>query len=524
MLSLKLHTRTTLLASVISIGILALFLAISSAEVSKLLRDEQRARAELQAVNVADQIGRIPAPYDPQGLVRLIALAKASRPGVVGIRVWERSNAAFKIAATLGDEGLSDTSPDEVAGLAKNAAVPRTVTTQVRSAGDLTYRVFAPISRGGRLNGWVELVERREATPLIAVRYRNLAFWMVAASFVCITLGIYLLFRRMIYRPIGRLLGAMERVEKGDLTATLVDVADDELGRLAVGYNKMLAQVRTMTDERELRRQSLEQKIAEATAELSERNAQLEDLNRELWETTRRLTEMERLAAAGQTAAQFAHEVGTPLNLISGHVQLLGAGLNGDARARTRIETIGVQIERIERIVRGMLDRTRPEDTERAPVDLNALLERIFEVTHPALDARQVVLDADMESDLPRISGTFDRLQQVFINLINNALDAMPGGGTLTITSRARPAEDHSGKRDVIVEVSDTGTGMPESVRARAFDAFFTTKERGRGTGLGLVVTRQIVREHDGDIEIVSVVGKGTTLRLKFPAIEEHRS
>ncbi len=518
MFPLKLHTRTTLLASVISIGILASFLAISSAEVSKLLRDEQRARAELQAVNIADQIGRLPAPYDPQGLVRLVTLAKVSRPGVLGIRVWERSNPTFKAAVTLGDEGMPETSPDEVAGLTRNNSVPKTQTTQVRSAGDLTYRVFAPINRGGRLNGWVELVERREATPLIAVRYRNLAFWMVAASVVLITLGIYLLFRRMIYLPIERLLAAMERVEKGDFSANLTDVSDDELGRLAIGYNKMLAQVRTMTEERELRRQSLEQKVTEATAELSDRNALLEDLNRELFETTRRMTEMERLAAAGQTAAQFAHEVGTPLNLISGHVQLLGAGLNGDERARQRIDTIGVQIERIERIVRSMLDRTRPEDTTREPVDLNGLLERIFDVTHPALDARQVALDARLASDLPKILGAFDRLQQVFINLINNALDAMPEGGTLTVVSALVVEADLP---RVIVEVSDTGAGMPESVRARAFDPFFTTKERGRGTGLGLVVARQIVREHDGDIEIQSTVGKGTTLRLTLPAIEE---
>lgn len=520
MLPLKLHTRTTLLASVISIGILASFLAISSAEVSKLLRDEQRARAELQAVNIADQIGRLPAPYDPQGLVRLMTLAKVSRPGVLGLRVWERATPSFRASAMLGDEGMPETSPDEIAGLSRNSPVPKTQTTQIRSAGELTYRVFAPIIRGGRLNGWVELVERREATPLIAVRYRNLAFWMVAASVVLITLGIYLLFRRMIYRPIERLLEAMERVEKGDFSANLTDVTDDELGRLAIGYNKMLAQVRTMTEERELRRQSLEQKVAEATAELSDRNALLEDLNRELFETTRRMTEMERLAAAGQTAAQFAHEVGTPLNLISGHVQLLGVGLNGDERARQRIDTIGIQIERIERIVRSMLDRTRPEDTTREPVDLNGLLERIFDVTHPALDARQVSLEAHLAGELPEISGAFDRLQQVFINLINNALDAMPEGGTLTVTSRLLMEPEDEPPR-VVVTVSDTGQGMSEPVRARAFDPFFTTKERGRGTGLGLVVARQIVREHDGDIEIQSTVGKGTTLRLTFPAIKE---
>jgi two-component system NtrC family sensor kinase len=246
---------------------------------------------------------------------------------------------------------------------------------------------------------------------------------------------------------------------------------------------------------------------------------QLEETNLELYQTARRLTELERLAAAGQTAAQLAHEVGTPLNLISGHVQLLLASDTRDPGAgRKRLQTISTQIERIERIVRRMLDRTRPETPELVPLDLNQLLRRIFDATAPTLDASDVRLTAALAPDLPAVTGDADRLQQVFINLVNNALDAMPEGGELKVTTAfAHNAED-DGAGTVSVEFADTGTGMTEEVRARIFDPLYTTKARGRGTGLGLVVVRQALAEHGGRIEVESEPGGGSLFRLTFPA------
>jgi signal transduction histidine kinase len=251
----------------------------------------------------------------------------------------------------------------------------------------------------------------------------------------------------------------------------------------------------------------------------------LEEANLELWRTTRRLTELERLAAAGQTAAQLAHEVGTPLNLISGHVQLLRARLGKDEGAQQRLETIGVQIERIERIVRSMLDRTRPEALEPVALDLNALLERIGDATAPALDARRVRLISTLEEGLPLVAADADRLQQVFINLINNALDAMPSGGEIRIRTHAENQAETTPR--VIVEFADTGSGMAEDVRLRIFDPLYTTKERGRGTGLGLVIVRQVMSDHQGGIEVESETGRGTRFRLWFPATareEEEKS
>ena len=345
------------------------------------------------------------------------------------------------------------------------------------------------------------------------------ALWLAPLAVLLITLGVFLLFRHLVHRPVERLLGAMGRVRGGDLTAQAPEAARDEIGTITREFNRMLTRLREMTAEREAQNQLLEQRVGEATSELAERNVQLEDANLELYRTTRRLTELERLAAAGQLAAQFAHEVGTPLNLISGHVQLLLASDAHDHEAlRARLSTISQQIERIERIVRSMLDRTRPEAGEPVPLDLNALLRRTFDAAAPTLDASRVRLDAALAEDLPHVGGDADRLQQVFINLVNNALDAMPAGGELRVTTSSADGDDDDDGARVVVEFVDTGTGMSEDVRAHIFDPLYTTKARGRGTGLGLVVVRQVLAEHGGHIEVESEPGRGARFRLIFPA------
>src|SRR5262249_857544 len=153
---------------------------------------------------------------------------------------------------------------------------------------------------------------------------------------------------------------------------------------------------------------------------------------------TRRISEMERLAAAGQTAAQFAHEVGTPLNLIHGHVQLLKSRLK-DEKILNRLNVITEQIKRIEKIVRAMLDRTRPPAPRREELQLNALVDTICEAVAPTVEARGIKLELILSDEMSVVSGDRERLQQAFLNLINNALDATPEGGALRISTYYDP-------------------------------------------------------------------------------------
>src|SRR6185295_14226822 len=245
----------------------------------------------------------------------------------------------------------------------------------------------------------------------VAFRYVRSVVWMSLIAILLIMLGTYFLFRQLVYQPIDRLLGAMSRAKAGDLEAQVTAHTTDELGLLTQEFNSMISQVRGMTKEREAQQSMLRERVREATIELERRNQQLRETNLELWRTTRRMNELGRLAAAGQTAAHFAHEVGTPLNLISGHVQLLKADLVRDPReAESRIRTISAQIERIERIVRRMLDKTRFE-TELAPLDLNSVLRKLCDAMSPAFDKRDIHLVETFADSLPLIAGSSDRLQ-----------------------------------------------------------------------------------------------------------------
>jgi signal transduction histidine kinase len=281
----------------------------------------------------------------------------------------------------------------------------------------------------------------------------------------------------------------------------------------------MISRLREMTAERASYQKRLEERVQEATVELAERNTQLEEASAALFEIQRELTKFERLAAAGQMAAQFAHEVGTPLNLISGHVQLLAARTD-DQKTRERLDLISSQIERIERIVRSMLDATRRPRPHFETMDLSALLQRIFEITAPTLAAHQVELITTFDTEIPMILGDGEQLQQVFINLINNSLDAMPFGGQLFFTASADGVNDSAGNGYVEIKCRDTGEGIEDEIKPRIFDPLFTTKLRGRGSGLGLAVVSQIIREHGGAIEVESGAGQGAEFKIRFPAVE----
>jgi signal transduction histidine kinase len=184
--------------------------------------------------------------------------------------------------------------------------------------------------------------------------------------------------------------------------------------------------------------------------------------------------------------------------------------------AESRIKTISAQIERIERIVRRMLDKTRFE-TELSPLDLNAVLRKLCDAMSPAFDKRNIRLEETFADKLPLMAGSSDRLHQLFLNLMNNSLDAMSEGGEIRIRTAV---EGKSGKAQrIVVDFIDTGSGMTPEVMSHIFDPLYTTKDRGQGTGLGLVIVNQVVAELGGTVEVESELGRGTRFRLTFPAI-----
>jgi len=218
----------------------------------------------------------------------------------------------------------------------------------------------------------------------------------------------------------------------------------------------------------------------------------------------------EKLTSLGLLAAGVAHEVNTPLAVISNYIQMLAKQLpSGDPRHQL-IEKVVKQTFRASEIVNNLLNFSRTGATEFTEVNLNAVVEEVLTlVAHPFRTAR-VQVTRNLQRELPAVLGSNNKLQQVFLNLFLNARDAMPSGGMVEIRTAA-----HNGS--VEVEIIDTGGGIPRENLHRIFDPFFTTKSSGRGTGLGLSVSYGIVKEHAGKVDVRSTPGKGTSFRLEFP-------
>jgi signal transduction histidine kinase len=256
----------------------------------------------------------------------------------------------------------------------------------------------------------------------------------------------------------------------------------------------------------------LQNRIQDALGALQGKNQELERLMEGNALLREELGQQERLAVAGQLTAAFAHEVGTPLNLVNSHLQLLqGQGELND-KTRERLGVIHAQIERVGDIVRKMMDLTRRPRIHTETVPLEPLLADLQRLWSPTLATHRVTFDWEApEPCVLRVDRK--QMEQLFINLVNNAVDAMPDGGKLHLAVQPDPGADRW-----LIRLSDTGTGIPAELMAKVFKPMFTTKPEGKGTGLGLAICREIVRAHGGEIHLESEEGKGTTVSFPLPA------
>ncbi len=227
-------------------------------------------------------------------------------------------------------------------------------------------------------------------------------------------------------------------------------------------------------------------------------------------ELERRLVQADKLSSIGLLAAGVAHEVNTPLAVISTYAQMLAKQISGDEQKAPLLEKIARQTFRASEIVNSLLNFSRTSPTEFVTVDLNKVVRETLMLLEHQLAKAAVNVQLSLDESLPKIKGNPGKLQQVFLNLFINARDAMESGGTLAIRSGAQDGV-------VRVTVADSGAGIAAENLSRIFDPFFTTKAARKGTGLGLSVSYGIVREHSGDIEVQSEIGAGTCFHLSFP-------
>jgi len=328
------------------------------------------------------------------------------------------------------------------------------------------------------------------------------ALFSAILTIASLSVAFWLLISRQVSRPVALLMQTMRRVEGGDLSARVKVTARDDLGRLGESFNYMI------------------QSLQEAKRALEA-------------EHQRQLEQAQKMASLGQLASAIAHEVKNPLAGVSGAMQVLAEDYPPDDPKREIIEEMLHQIKRLDKTVKDLLSYARPASPEPVPCNPHDLIERTLLFIRQQVRDSQVTIVTDYAENLPPIHADPRQIQQVFLNIALNAIEAMPEGGTLTITTRVAggrsPAKSGQGEQGsspvaghrspvtdfVEVSITDTGHGIPPEDLERVFQPFFTTKHKG--TGLGLSICQKIVEQHGGTIHIESDAGKGTTVFVRLP-------
>lgn len=346
--------------------------------------------------------------------------------------------------------------------------------------------------------------------PFTDAKYTTLL--TIVITFLVITtlsVPIFLRWAREIFRPLERMTGTIAKVEGGDLGArTDIHAVNDEIGRVALHLDNLLDQLQER--DRQLREWN-----EELNARVEERTRELQLANRQLEATTKQLIVSEKLAAIGEITAGVAHEINNPIAVMQGNLDVVRS-LVGDRinLARKEFRLLDEQIHRISQIVTKLLQFAKPEEyagyVERhAPA--NVMSDCLPLVRH-LLNKSEIRIERnDTATRLVLMNRT--EMQQVFVNLIVNAIHAMPDGGTLTLRTFDL---DAAGKHGLAIEVGDTGVGMTSDVLQKIFDPFFTTKRR-QGTGLGLSISQTLVTRQGGKISAESTPGRGTTFAVWLP-------
>lgn len=485
------------------------------------LREEVRSRAVYIASEIAFSISTPQELASRDLLSAQIRNILAARPTLRWIEVYVSSPSGLRRVASSRGE-----TPAEPADLAlRTFREGRPLSSSGTERGGEVWLAAAPVQIGNSKLGVVSLALSLEGAQRLATSLRQqlLIVLLVAGMTTVITLALFM--ERSINQPIRALLGTMAAVEQGDLAPLTPFTRRDEMGRLARGLATMLGRIRESQEEEarlldQISRfnQELRARVAEATEELGRRNEALQRANELLFDLHRRLARAERLAAMGELTATIAHEIGTPLNAVAVHLQLLARSGGLTAEDRQRLITIEEQIQRLVTTVQGFLAATRGDARGQELVDLNQLVRGVTDLMAPALEAKGITVHFALMETLPKILADAHQIQQLILNLITNAVDAMSTGGSLR-------TETAVGDGSVILRVMDSGPGVPVDVRRRIFEPFFTTKALGEGTGLGLAVCRRIAEGHHGSIQALETPGGGATFEVRLPTapVEESR-
>ncbi len=401
--------------------------------------------------------------------------------------------------------------------------------------------VFSPLSIGGKVVGGLRVnLSLADVMTNIVESQRLVVLFIIIDALVLIVFGSVLL-SRVIVNPIKNLVNVVGKIRDGDFNQKIDISAKNEIGQLMRSFNQMA------------------EKLGENKRRLEDHIRSLETANQRLQRAQEDLLISEKLASIGRLAAGVAHEVGNPLGAILGYTKILQEGMESREEEVSYLKRVENEIDRINNIMRGLLDFSRPTKFEIQEVDVNSTITNTISLVSHQKDFKQIEVKLDLEQNLPPVTADEAQLQQVFINVFLNAADAMPDGGTLsvkaeeTVVSRGTEGEfeaifprrrksdpetsDYShlrkfkplpliydkyseGDRLVRIKISDTGCGIKKADLQKIFDPFFTTKPPDKGSGLGLSISLRIIESFNGQIRAESQIGKGSTFTILLPSLE----
>jgi two-component system NtrC family sensor kinase len=328
-------------------------------------------------------------------------------------------------------------------------------------------------------------------------------FWFAVSGILAAGLLVDQAANVLVYRRLADVRDAMRRAAAGQTNARASIDGLDEIGVIARGLNDILEGLERLNE-------AVDVRVEAATEVLRRKSVEIVDTHHEMAILSEELARAGRLAALGQAAANMAHQIGTPLNLISGYVQLLIQTAPEGSTLLDRLRAIQDQIAKVTAIVRAALDSSRRPAVPHERVDLAALIRRVCQLAGPMLQQAGVNVQLTTPEQPVQVRADSVQLELALLNLISNSVDAMPSGGNLSVRLTRHDDNLH-------LQVEDTGSGIPSDLVAHIFEPWVTTKPVGRGSGLGLSIARQVVVSHGGTIRVDNRRGRGAVFTIQLP-------
>ena len=505
-------------AAIVGVAAVALS-ALYVTRLAAVVLHESHARAQLLSSAIIHRASEVvadsPDPYaalqDDPGL-RAMLESSIYGESVTGASILDTTDT---VIASSDDArlGLRLAHRPDLATLLDQSAIEQL--RVIYSADGQTLEMGQPLTLGNDAFGSIRigvstLLMRREVTAALRPALLTAAIALGVAILVAAVLA------QLLLRPIHVIRSGLTRLGQGEFGVKLDLPPGDEFGELGTFFNTVSQQLSAARAQREAPDAAVTSAVERA------------------------LAYSQKLVALGRLTAGIAHEVKNPLNAMMIHLELLrtkikagalaepepvaaGSGLGLataaphaiGASALEHVQIIESEIRRLDEVVQGFLKFSRPEDLRLQPVDAAAIFQEILPVIEPEAQANHVKVIVDVPASLPRFQGDSAMLRQAFLNLAINACQAMPDGGTLRLAGAPGP------KGTIELRVEDTGIGIPSEHLGKIFDLYFTTKDHG--TGIGLSMVYRIIQMHDGELEVQSTSGKGTTFRILLPRANEAR-